>query len=93
MKGWSSTAVEFRILRLLASKKGWVFSRDTILDHLWGHDKIVSERTVDVHVRHLRENWAGHRPCSRMYGASDTSWKHENTCFCQSSRRLSLYRH
>jgi DNA-binding response OmpR family regulator len=49
------TAVEFRILQFLASKKGWVFSRDTILDSLWGHDKIVSDRTVDVHVRHLRE--------------------------------------
>jgi DNA-binding response OmpR family regulator len=49
------TAVEFRILQFLASKTGWVFSRDSILDHLWGHDKVVSDRTVDVHVRHLRE--------------------------------------
>ena len=49
------TAVEFRILQFLASKRGWVFSRDSILDHLWGHDKVVSDRTVDVHVRHLRE--------------------------------------
>ena len=49
------TAVEFRILRFLASKRGWVFSRDSILDNLWGHDKVVSDRTVDVHVRHLRE--------------------------------------
>jgi DNA-binding response OmpR family regulator len=49
------TAVEFRILQLLASKPGWVFSRETVLDHLWGHDKAVSDRTVDVHVRHLRE--------------------------------------
>lgn len=49
------TAVEFRILHLLASKVGWVFSRDNILDHLWGHDKAVTDRTVDVHVRHVRE--------------------------------------
>jgi DNA-binding response OmpR family regulator len=49
------TAVEFRILQFLASRTGWVFSRDSILDHLWGHEKIVSDRTVDVHVRHLRE--------------------------------------
>ena len=49
------TAVEFRILQFLASRTGWVFSRDSILDYLWGHDKVVSDRTVDVHVRHLRE--------------------------------------
>jgi DNA-binding response OmpR family regulator len=49
------TPVEFRILEFLASKTGWVFSREKILDFLWGHDKIVSDRTVDVHVRHLRE--------------------------------------
>ena len=49
------TAVEFRILQFLASRTGWVFSRDSILDHLWGHEKAVSDRTVDVHVRHLRE--------------------------------------
>ncbi len=49
------TAVEFRILQFLASKRGWVFSRDSILDNLWGHEKAVSDRTVDVHVRHLRE--------------------------------------
>ncbi|MGA3174795.1 MAG: response regulator transcription factor [Syntrophorhabdales bacterium] len=49
------TPVEFRILELLVSKAGWVFSRDRILDFLWGHDKIVSERTIDVHIRHMRE--------------------------------------
>jgi DNA-binding response OmpR family regulator len=49
------TALEFRILHLLASKIGRVFSRDVILDHLWGHDKAVTDRTIDVHVRHLRE--------------------------------------
>ncbi|MGB7294959.1 MAG: response regulator transcription factor [Candidatus Aminicenantales bacterium] len=49
------TATEFRILKLLASKKGWVFTRDQILDDLWGHEKIVLDRTVDVHIRNLRE--------------------------------------
>jgi DNA-binding response OmpR family regulator len=49
------TVVEFRILQFLASKPGWVFSRDSILDYLWGHDKVVTDRTIDVHVRHLRE--------------------------------------
>ena len=49
------TTTEFKILHLLASNKGKVFSRDRLLDHLWGDEKIVVDRTIDVHVRHLRE--------------------------------------
>jgi DNA-binding response OmpR family regulator len=49
------TATEFRILYLLASRRGRVFTRDQILDHLWGHEKAVVDRTVDVHIRNLRE--------------------------------------
>jgi DNA-binding response OmpR family regulator len=49
------TTTEFKILELLASKKGYVFSRDKILDHLWGEEKIVIDRTIDVHIRNLRE--------------------------------------
>jgi len=49
------TTTEFRILHLLASKIGWVFSRDRILTHLWGSDKMVIDRTIDVHIKHLRE--------------------------------------
>jgi DNA-binding response OmpR family regulator len=49
------TSTEFRILELLASKKGWVFTRDKILDYLWGNEKLVLDRTVDVHVKNLRE--------------------------------------
>ena len=49
------TVTEFKILELLSSKKSWVFTRDKILDYLWGDDKAVIDRTVDVHIRHLRE--------------------------------------
>jgi len=49
------TSTEFRILKLLASKKGWVHTRDQILDHLWGDEKAVLDRTVDVHIKNLRE--------------------------------------
>ena len=49
------TSTEFRILQLLASKKGWVFSREKVLDYLWGSEKTVVDRTVDVHIKHLRE--------------------------------------
>ncbi len=49
------TSTEFRILLLLAKRKGWVFSRDQILEHLYEGDRIVFDRTVDVHITHLRE--------------------------------------
>jgi DNA-binding response OmpR family regulator len=49
------TQAEFRILQLLASRVGWVFSREKILDHLWGNEKNVTDRSVDVHVKHLRD--------------------------------------
>lgn len=54
------TSTEFKILYLLASKPGWVFSRDKILDYLWGQEKAVVDRTIDVHIRHLREKLGEH---------------------------------
>jgi two-component system phosphate regulon response regulator PhoB/two-component system alkaline phosphatase synthesis response regulator PhoP len=48
------TTTEFKILQLLAGKPGVVFTREQMLDHLWGQDKIVIDRTIDVHIRHLR---------------------------------------
>ncbi len=49
------TATEFRILQILASKEGVVFSREQLLDNLWGNEKVVVDRTIDVHIKHLRE--------------------------------------
>jgi DNA-binding response OmpR family regulator len=49
------TRTEFRILKLMSERVGWVYSRDQVLDHLWGHEKAVIDRTVDVHIKHLRE--------------------------------------
>lgn len=49
------TPAEFKILQLLASKKGWVYNREQILDYLWGQEKVVLDRTVDVHIKNLRE--------------------------------------
>jgi DNA-binding response OmpR family regulator len=49
------TPTEFKILQLLSSKRGWVHSRDQILNFLWGQDKTVIDRTIDVHIRHLRD--------------------------------------
>ena len=48
------TSTEFKILAFLASKPGRVFTRDQILNHLWGSEKAVVDRTIDVHIRNLR---------------------------------------
>jgi DNA-binding response OmpR family regulator len=49
------TYVEFEILRTLASRPGHVFSRRVLLEELWGDSSFRDPRTIDVHVRHLRE--------------------------------------
>jgi len=49
------TFAEFGILKILASKKGWVFSREKIINLLWEGEKVVIERTVDVHIKNLRK--------------------------------------
>ena len=46
---------EFELLSLLASKPAKVFKRDEILDSVWGNEVIVGGRTIDVHIRKLRE--------------------------------------
>jgi len=48
------TVTQYKILSQLASNPGWVFSRQQILSDLWGDDRFSIERTVDVHIRHLR---------------------------------------
>lgn len=46
---------EFELLSLLASKPGKVFAREEILNKVWGDDVVVGDRTIDVHIRKLRE--------------------------------------
>lgn len=46
---------EFELLHLLATKPGKVFSRDVIMDSVWGTDVVVGGRTIDVHIRKIRE--------------------------------------
>ena len=54
-KSLDFTAKEFDLLLFLASRPGRVYSRDQLLDEVWGREYIVGPRTVDVHVRRLRE--------------------------------------
>ncbi len=46
---------EFELLALLMSKPGKVFTREVILDSVWGGEVVVGDRTIDVHIRKLRE--------------------------------------
>jgi len=48
------TPVEFRLLRTLASAPGRIFSRDRLLDHLYDDHRVVTDRTVDSHIKNLR---------------------------------------
>lgn len=49
------SSTEFKILKLLASNPGNVFSREKIIEKLWGYEKDIYERTIDVHIKNLRE--------------------------------------
>ncbi len=51
---------EFKLFCLLASKPGKIYSREEILDRVWGSDVVVGGRTIDVHIRKLREKLGDH---------------------------------
>lgn len=51
---------EFELLSLLVSKPGKVFTRSAILSEVWGNDVVVGDRTIDVHIRKLREKLGDH---------------------------------
>jgi two-component system alkaline phosphatase synthesis response regulator PhoP len=49
------TLKEFELLKMLIENKGKVMTRDFLLDKIWGYDYVGETRTVDVHIRHLRQ--------------------------------------
>jgi two-component system phosphate regulon response regulator PhoB len=49
------TATEFKLLTVLMERRGRVQSRDTLLNDVWGYESVIDTRTVDTHVRRLRE--------------------------------------
>lgn len=53
-EGVSLTPLEFKIFKLLLSRPDQVFSRDVIIDRIWGVGKYITERTIDAHISHLR---------------------------------------
>ena len=54
-KGVDLTATEFKLLELLVRRRGRVQSRDRLLNDVWGYDNPIDSRTVDTHMRRLRE--------------------------------------
>ena len=60
------SALEFRLLHHLASHPGMVFSRDQLLDRVWGNDRTVTQRSVDVYIRRVREK-IEHEPQEPTY--------------------------
>ena len=53
------TNTQFRILHLLGTNRDYIFTRNEILNNVWGENVYVTDRTVDVHVKRLREKLSG----------------------------------
>lgn len=53
------TPSEFRLLKLICGRPGQVFTRDHLIDYVWGISKHITQRTVDAHISHLRKKIAG----------------------------------
>jgi two-component system phosphate regulon response regulator PhoB len=49
------TATELKLLTTLIERRGRVQSRDTLLNDVWGYESVIDTRTVDTHIRRLRE--------------------------------------
>jgi two-component system phosphate regulon response regulator PhoB len=54
-KAVSLTSLEFKLLRTLMQRRGRVQERDRLLNEVWGYESVIDTRTVDTHVRRLRE--------------------------------------
>lgn len=57
------TATEFKLLTLLMERRGRVQSRDSLLNDVWGYESIIDTRTVDTHIRRLREKLGKSADC------------------------------
>ena len=57
------TATEFKLLALLIERRGRVQSRDTLLNDVWGYESVIDTRTVDTHIRRLREKLGKSADC------------------------------
>lgn len=63
------TAVEFKLLDFLASNPGRIYSRDQLMDKIYSDDRIVSDRTIDSHIKKLRKKLAAVEPDKELVGS------------------------
>jgi len=63
------TAVEFKLLHYLAAQPGRIFSRQQLMDHIYPDQRIVSDRTIDSHVKKLRRKLAEASPDEELVGS------------------------
>jgi two-component system response regulator BaeR len=63
------TAVEFKLLDFLAANPGRIYSRDQLMDRIYTDDRIVSDRTIDSHIKKLRKKLAAVAPDEELVGS------------------------
>ena len=84
----SLTATEFRLLEFLMSRPGVVFSREQLLDSVWGHDRAVTDRTVGMSTfcgcgrrsKRIRPIRASSGPCAGLVTRSTRWWASRRAC-------------
>lgn len=69
------TKIEFGLLKALASRPGQVFTRQTLLDLVWGSDYVGGERLVDVHIRNLRGKLGKHNESERLLSVRGVGYR------------------
>ena len=74
------TAVEFQMLKILLSEPGRIFSRNQIMDRIYQDHRIVSDRTIDSHIKKLRKKIAGVSPDQEyIHSVYGVGYKYENS--------------
>ncbi|URA11034.1 response regulator transcription factor [Thermospira aquatica] len=61
------TATEFRLLAILMEKPGQVFTRDMLIERLWNNEKAIMDRTIDAHIKNLREKLGKYGKCLQTF--------------------------
>ena len=63
------TAVEFKLLSFLAANPGRIYSRDQLMERIYSDHRIVSDRTIDSHIKKLRKKISGQNPDEELIGS------------------------
>ena len=63
------TAVEFKLLKFLAANPGRIYSRDQLMERIYSDHRIVSDRTIDSHIKKLRKKISGQNPDEELIGS------------------------